>query len=83
MGLRDRLAVELTERQDAILAVLLDGALEEGDRATLLRLMDQAFGRVRETLEVTHKQGSYEDLTPDEIDAQLAQLLAEHHDSQG
>lgn len=42
---RDRLRLDLAARWDEVQRVLLDGALADGDRATLLRLLDQAFGK--------------------------------------
>ena len=37
-------------------AALLDGALADGDRATLIRLMSEAFGRPTETTVTVEKQ---------------------------
>lgn len=45
MAPRDRLRLDLAARWDEVQRVLLDGALADGDRATLLRLLDQAFGK--------------------------------------
>ena len=42
---RDRLRLALAERWDEVQMVLLDGALEDGDRGTLIRLMAEAFGK--------------------------------------
>lgn len=46
---RERLRLDLAARWDEVQRVLLDGALAEGDRGTLLRLLDQAFGKPGET----------------------------------
>ena len=48
MAPRDRLALALAERWDAVQAVLLDGAIADGDRTTLIRLMSEAFGKPTE-----------------------------------
>ena len=37
-------------------AILLDGALKDGDRPTLIRLISEAFGRPTETTVTVEKQ---------------------------
>lgn len=53
LTVRERLAVELSERLDDVVRVMVDDALATGDRRTVLAVIDQAFGRPTERVETT------------------------------
>jgi hypothetical protein len=78
-GMRDLLALRMRERRNEILAVLLDGAIEDRDRKTLLALFDQAFGRPQERVEVTEQGGvDLTQLSLEELSAMRDRVLAEN-----
>ena len=53
-------------------------ATENGDWRAGLALIGRVHGKPTERVETMNKP--FEDLTPDELDAELSRLLAEHHE---
>jgi hypothetical protein len=69
----------MRQKRAQIYAVLLDGAIDDGDRKTLLALFDQAFGRPQERVEVTEQAGvDLSTLSLEQLAAMRDRVLAEN-----
>jgi hypothetical protein len=66
-------------KRSRIFAVLLDEAIDESDRKTLLALVDQAFGRPQERVELTEQAGvDLSTLSLEQLAAMRDRVLAEN-----
>lgn len=72
---RDAIAAALAENVEQLKAAVRD-ALDARDHRAIATYLSQAYGTPAQTLQVDDKR-SLEDLTPDEVDRELARLLSE------